>query len=66
MLQKIRGRGTMSFIYEHSEMKSTLGPLKALLKVNTVQKLNSGTIEIHIDNEISTAFQPVNYLLDFS
>ena len=56
----------MSFIYEHSEMKSTLGPLKALLKVNTVQKLNSGTIEIHIDNEISTAFQPVNYLLDFS
>lgn len=66
MLQTTRGRETMSFIYDHSKMKSILGPLKALLKVNTVQKLNSGTIEIHIDNEVSTVFQLVNYVLDFS
>ena len=65
-LQKTRGGETLPFIYDYSKMKSILGPLKALLRVNTVQQLNSGTIEIQIDNEVSTAFQPVNYSLDFS
>lgn len=65
-LQKTRGRETMPFIYDYSKMKSILGPLKAWLKMNTDRQLKSGTIEIHTDNEVSTAFQPVNYLLDFS
>lgn len=65
-LQKTRERETLPFIYDYSKMKSILGPLKALLKVNTAQQLHMGTSEIHTDNEVSTAFQPVNYFLGFS
>lgn len=56
MFQKTRGRETMPFIYYHSKMHRVLGSLKALLKVNTVLKLNSSTIKLYIDNELSTAF----------
>ena len=57
--------GKLFQLFSHKK-KSILGPFKALLKVNTEQKLNSSTIQIYKDNKVLTMFQSVKYLLHFS
>ena len=56
--------GKLFQLFSHKK-KSILGPFKALLKVNTVQKLNSNTIQIYKDNKVLAMFQSVKYLLHF-
>ena len=56
--------GKLFQLFSHKK-KSILGPFKALLKVNTVQKLNSSTIQIYKDNKVLAMFQLSIYCIFF-